>query len=376
LALLRSSGLEQDAEHLAADPSPPGLVGRLAAAALLQQHRSESAVRLLQSLTGDAEPAVVALAAGRLLQIDPRVAVPTLDHLLASADAKVRSLGVEVLFRQPSEKHIQRLFDRLDDPHPDVRVQARQALHTLAARKEFRDQVIIEATRVLAAPSWEGQEQATILLTQLDHKPATERLLELLRSNRPEVFITAAWGLRKLAVPETLPRVQKYLEDELKSSNRGRLPGSVLAHQFSQLLQFLGQQKYTPADSFLRTFIPKRTEPPVEGESRAAAIWALGWIHEGKPVPEIVQALEDRMLDIRSIPPEAAQVRQMCAIAFGRMKAKDALGTLHRFTAKEPSENPVTNAMGWALEQITGEVWPPPRTIRKVRRDWFLVPQP
>jgi hypothetical protein len=38
------------------------------------------------------------------------------------------------------------------------------------------------------------------------------------------------------------------------------------------------------------------------------------------------------------------------------MKAKGALGTLRKFyNAKKPSLDPVNNACGWAIEQITGE---------------------
>jgi HEAT repeat protein len=376
LALLRKDGLEKDAENLAGNTSSGGLVDRLAAAMLLQQHRSEAAVRLLQALAGDNEPAVVGLAAGRLVQIDPGFAVPLVDRFVASDDAKVRALGVEVLFRQPNEHHVHLLMDRLDDPHSGVRVQARKALHDLAGRKEFRDQVIAEGTRVLAGEDWRGQEQATILLTQLDHKAIGRRLLELLHSTRPEVLVTAAWGLRKLAVRETLPEVVKYIEGELKSSNRTSLPGSIMHHQLSQLNQFLGQEKFSPADALLRRFIPKRTDALVGPESRAAAICALGWIHEGKPDSALVTVLLERINDIRSIPPEAEQVRWMCAIAFGRMKAQSALDDLRTFSGREMSENPVVNACGWAIQQLTGEPLPPPRTIRKVRRDWFFVPNP
>ena len=49
---------------------------------------------------------------------------------------------------------------------------------------------------MLATPRWRALEQATILLAVLDHKPAAPRLVDLLRFERPEVFVAAAWGLR------------------------------------------------------------------------------------------------------------------------------------------------------------------------------------
>ncbi len=378
---LHSAGLEKDANRLAADASRRGIVTRLAAASLLHQHRSEEAIRLLQRLTRDSEPAVTALAVAPLVEVDPKLVVPALEHLLASPDAKIRSFGVEVLLRQPTEKRIHLLGDRLDDLHPDVRVKARLSLHELAAKKEFRNQVIAEAERMLATRQWRGLEQATILLTQLDHKPAAGRLVELMIFDRAEVYVTAAWGLRRLAVPQTLPRVLSYVEAKLrrppKSRGGGTLPTVVvdpemIDHQLSQLNQFLGQQRYAPADAVLRQFIPRRMGP----EARAAAIWALGLIHEGKTVADLASALEERLNDIGPPPPpEDFRVRWMSAITLGRLKAKDALHSLQKYCpVQEPAQDRVHNACGWAVEQITAEAMRPPKTIAKTQHDWFLVP--
>jgi HEAT repeat protein len=380
LAALRHDGLEKDAEGLAADASPRGIVPRLAAAALLQQHQGEGAVRLLQRLARDPEPAVAALAAGRLLRIDPGLLLPALKDLVASPDPKVRGLAVEVLRRRPSAEHVALLGDRLDDAHPDVRVSARTALHQLAGRKPWRERALAEALRLLAAASWRGQEQAAIVLTEFGHKPAAARLAELLRSERPEVFVTAAWGLRRLDVPETLPAALSYAEAVVRRGPgaAARLEGAeptVLGtdHQLSQLNQFLGQRKYAPAEAVLRRFVPRGA--PAGAESRAAAVWALGLLHEGQAVPDLARALEERLIEAHGNPPEAQQVGYMSAISLGRMRAKATLPRLRTYYfAKEPSTDPINNACGWAIEQITGEAMPPPKPIRRLQIDWFLVP--
>jgi HEAT repeat protein len=381
LGSLRDDGLEEDAWRLADDASPRGTVARLAAASLLSRQRGASAVRLLQGLAEDREPAVAALAVARLLEIDPELLVPGVERLLASPEAKVRSCAVEVLLRRPSAKHIHLLGDRLDDPDPSVRVKARRSLRELAAKKEWHDPVIAEATRVLATQQWRGLEQAVILLTQFEHKPAAGRLVELLPFERPEVYVTAAWGLRRLAVPETVPAVAAYVEAELKrilavggapdpEDNRSR----GIDHQLSQLNQFLGQQKYGPADAVLRRFIPFHADNLMP-ESRAAAIWALGVIHEGKNDPALAVALEERLNATDSKPPEDVRVRRMSALTLGRIRANGALSSLRaRCPDQEPSENPVANACGWAIEQITGEAMHPPKTIKRPERDWFLTP--
>ncbi len=387
LAVLRNDGLEKDAERLSTDTpplSPPskggdrgGVVDRLCAASLLHQHRSAEAISLLQRLLRDDEPAVAALAVARLIEIDPELVVPALEHLLASPDAKVRSFGVEVLFRRPTEKNIRLLGDRLDDSHPEVRVHARRSLHELATKNEFRHQVIAQGDRWLATQQWRGLEQAAILLTQLDHKPVAGRLVELLRFNRPEVFITAAWGLRRLAVPETLPGVLSYAQGELKRPVHKDISNDITDHQFSQLNQFLGQQKYAPADALLRQFIPRMA--PLGPESRAAAVWALGVLHEGKTIAVLATALEARLNDVSHPappPPEDFRVRWMSAITLGRLKAKEALPSLRSYCpVQEASPGHVHNACGWAIAQVTGEAMPPPKTIEKMQVDWFLAPR-
>jgi hypothetical protein len=147
-------------------------------------------------------------------------------------------------------------------------------------------------------------------------------------------------------------------------------------HGLSQLNQFLGQQKYAPADAVLRQFVssgPNFLAP----KARAAAAWALGLIHEGKNVPALATLLEERLNGQKSIPPEDRRVRRMAAVTLGRMKAKEALPSLRKHCPqRKPSEDPVNNACGWAIERITGEAMPAPETVRRVERDWFLRPIP
>jgi HEAT repeat protein len=382
LGELRTAGLEKDAERLAGDPSPRGLAGRLAAAALLRRHKGGEATRLLQRLGQDPEPAVAAAALAPLIDLDSRLVVPEVGRLLASPDAKVRSLAVEVLFRQPSAEHVRFLGDRLDDRSPEVRGRARRSLERLAAKKEFRDRVLAEGMRLLGADGWRGLDQATVLLTRLDHKPAAARLVQLLEHSRPEVFLPAAWGLRKLAVKDTLPGVTHYARARQRRlrASAGH-PDALFAfydHQLSQLNQFLGRQRYGPADEVLREFLP-RMEPPktarVAPECRAAAAWALGLLHEGRPAPGVVTALEGRLNDFNTQPPEWRRVRRMAAVALGRIGAKEAVPSLRKnYPDGKPDLDPVNNASGWALWQITGQPVPAPVPIRKVRRDWFLTP--
>jgi HEAT repeat protein len=386
LAVVRTAGFEADARRLLTESDP---VAHLAAAALLRHHAGDEAVGLLQALARNAEPTVVATALTRLLEIDPKLVISERDQLLANQDAEVRSLVVRAMIRQPSEEHLRLLGDRLDDLHPQVRTLARQGLRELAARPEFTDSINQQGMRLLAAPGWRGQEQAAILLAQLGYKPAAGRLVELLSSGRAEVFVAAAWGLRQLAVADTLPAAHKFVQSPhwgvpMPGGPRGApmVPANAADEQLSQLAQFLGQERYKPADAALRRLIPRepglltsRALPLAGPEARSAAIWALGRIHEGTPVPELVPALEGRLNDVNNpLGDEAPHVRRMSAVALGRMKASGALDTLQSHWSGKLTLDLVNNACGWAIAQIKGEVLPPPGTVEIRARDGFLSP--
>jgi HEAT repeat protein len=264
-----------------------------------------------------------------------------------------------------------------------LRAQARQALRDLAARKDLGAPVITTAMRVLEGESRHGVEQAAIVLGQLDHKPAADRLLELLRSPRPEVCVAAAWALRALAVPKTLAPILAYVQEQVpplqagaSAVHRPTVLNVILDHQLSQLVQLLGKQKYKPADPVLRPLIPH--QPPWTGpETRAAAVWALGWIHEGESVPQLTTALLARFNDVSGRPPEEPRVRLMCAITFGRLKARQVEANMRQGNpGLVLSRDPIGNACGWAVAQMTGEPLKDPKIIEEMQlqSSWFLIP--
>jgi HEAT repeat protein len=383
VAALRPTGLEADARALSADGSPQGLTDRLVAATLRRQHRGDDAVRLLQTLGRDPEGAVAAVALARLIELGPDLVVPLLDTVLASPDAIVRRQAVAVLAVRPSEAHVGQLGDRLTDPAPAVRARARAALRDLGGRPEWKAAVVREATRVLAGADWRGLEQAAILSAELGHRPAVGRLTELLGHDRPEVFVAAAWGLRKLAVADAAPAALTYFEEQYRqladpsSAATRRSAGGALDRQLSHLAQFLGVVRHRPADELFRRLAPKADAKtnPAGAEARAAAIWALGLLHEGKPVPELTRVLFGRLTAVRPFDLEDERVRRMSAVTLGRTKAFDMLASLREFYRPGvPSLSPVNYACAWAIEQMTGEKMGPPGVLEVVERDWFLAP--
>jgi hypothetical protein len=375
LGLIQTRGLEQDAERLLAEKGPTAMLARLAAAALLRYHRGDRAIELLKRLAQYAEPAVGNVAVEALYEADPCLVVALARPLSASPDANVRGHVVEALRKCPGPEYVSLLTDLTDDVHPDVRTAARHALREWSRRPGYDGPVRRELTRMLATSHWRGLEQAIILLAQLDHKAAAPRFVELLRFDRPEVFVAAAWGLRRLAVPDTLSAMQQTIEWQLQQVPRAGSVARLMAMdwQVAFLAQALGQARYRPADALLRRFIPRNVGQP-GGESRAAAAWALGYIHEGKGPPELVQALIGRMKELRAMPPEDGRIGEMSAVALGRMKARAAVDTLKSFSPGVVTEYAVANKSAWALQQITGAPLRPGQPAPLTQRGWFLEP--
>jgi HEAT repeat protein len=385
LAAIRATGWEDDAARLAADASPGGLTARLAAASLLRQHKGNRAVQLLQTFARDSEPAVAAAALIRLAELDSALVLPVLDPVLASPDGKVRLFGVEALSRHPSDRHVQLLGGRLADPHPDVRARARLALREAAGKAGLRGAVLAAGMGALAADDWRAREQAALLLAQLGHKPGAARLVELLTSDRAEVLVAAARGLRALAVPETLPAALAYLDRRHrdprpsgKTAGLGAVPAEALDRQLSQLVQLLGRARYRPAERTLVALVPRFGEgnfTPAGGETRAAAIWALGLFHEGDPDADLVGLIEGRLTGDPGMGPDDRRVRRMSAVSLGRMKAREALPSLELISRDDkPTTDLVVVACRWAIAQVAGRPMPPPGVIEAVQRDWFLTP--
>jgi HEAT repeat protein len=389
LGVIRAAGSEADAGKLMGDSSSHGVPVRLAAAALLRNHSGDTAVKLLQSLARDPEPAVAAVALSRLVEIDPKLVVPLLPTVFASPGADVRALGVEALSKLPSVENAKHLRARFHDMHPEVREKARRGLRAYADQPALREVVIAEAMRALASNDWRAQEPAAILVGQLGHRPAAPRLVELLRSDRPEPAIASAWALRVLAVPDNLPAVLNHVRlrhGQLRSNGRnaglrGFTPEQLDA-QLTQLVQFLGAAKYKPADSELRSLFPRFLQSgkppafsPVGPETRAAAIWSLGTLHAGDPAAGLVGPIEDRLTGDGPMGRDDERVRRMAAAALARMKAKDSLMALQTESGDgRPTLDPAALACRWAVAELTGEPLPPPGTYELPQRDWFLVP--
>lgn len=382
LGRIEKQGLVGRANRLASDKTPAGMVGRLVAASLLARQTGEPAQKLLQQLAVDPQPAVGGIALRRLHEIDSGLILPLLKTLLNSRDAEVRRLAARALVDHPSTASVAQLGPLLDDRHPNVRTYVRSTFIEWGRKRPgLKAALLAQATRQLQGESWRGQEQAALVFGALDHEPAAKRLIALMESKRPEVMVATAWALRKLALPETLPAMLDRAKRQTDSSAKLGTPGGGMMplgmgflrdgydEQIRQLFQAFGQMNYREAIPLLRRYVPKAA--PFAGETRGAAIWALGHIDLGSQRAAIEKAIIGRLADAEGLYPELPFVRQMCAAALGWMKSKAALPTLRRY---DNADEPIGLTCRWGIERITGEKLPGPKPGRFYAHGWFLEP--
>lgn len=369
--LIRPSGLTSAAADLASRRLRPPHLGPLLAVRLLARHDDQPSIEQLTSLVATAEPAVASAAFARLRDIDNDLALPFARGAITSPDAGLRRVGADVLIAQGDAAAIDALCPLLDDRNPSIRGQVAGALVVFAADEQLHASVIDGTTAVLGRTGWRGLEQASLVLGTLDHEPAAERLMELIRNERPEVAVASTWALRKLSVDATLAPLLSFAEASHEAMVASVAPRHV-GLQVSQIFQYFGEVLYEPGDPLMRKFVPKSTLLP---DARGAACWALGHLEAAAPSEALAEAFAGRLADVGSPNPENDLVRTMTAISLGRMKAEPQLATLREFGDRHGPIDTVGLACLWAVEQITGEPMETIETLTYGVAGWFLQPE-
>jgi hypothetical protein len=369
---LQAAGLETDAGRLMKPASAP-ISNRLCAAALLDRHDSAAAIAALLQLAIDVEPSVASAALARLNAINHELVLPIAEQSMRNDDANVRQQGVDAYVARPTPERVAFVAQLLDDPHTGVRASVRESLFRLAQQPELDAAIRPATSNVLANDGWRGQEQAALLLCALDHKPAATRLVQLLESPRDEVMIATAWGLRKLAVPETLPAILDKVARQTESRIKKQPAPNALDVQVGHLCEALGLMKYAPAEPLLRRYIPK--DYSMGEMSRSGAIWGLGHLHAGIPDEPLAVLMVERLTEPPGMnPSEMMRVRFACAISIARMKAKSQAARIRKYLGPDEIVDTAPLAIRWAYEELTGETLPPSRPAIISRAGWFLEP--
>jgi HEAT repeat protein len=353
LGAARDSGLEELARQRMQMPDESGHgMGDLEAASLVENHQSPEAITILKELCQSSNHSAANIAFRALAKIkfaeQPELALEGVKH----ADPNIRKTCVQFLADLQAAEHFSIIADTMADPIPENRQLATQLLALLAKKETLNTPVVQETTRILSDTSWQAREQAIRLACELKIRDSIPRFFELAEDPSRDVYVTAAWGLRKLVQsPGDLQRILDMATTLADNTKRGdnKIPTTVDDyHRIAHLLELLGEQKFEPAAGFLERFIPK--DSAYHSVARATAIWSLGSIFDGIPTAPCRAKIEERMMDFRGQNPENVFVRFNATVAIGRIGDESAIPLLEQIP--EPSLTPTGQARDWAIKNI------------------------
>ncbi|MEL6105813.1 MAG: hypothetical protein AAFU85_07250 [Planctomycetota bacterium] len=378
LAAARALGHVRSPEQLAlADRliavAKADVLSGIMAVAVLDQRDDAETIATLKLLVASESSTVQAEALRALYEIDPLLPIEFVDAVIESPDVNVRWPVARSMVRSHDDKWIESLAMLLNDVNPSLRSEVAASLVYLANEHDLRDEVIAESSRVLAKEEWRGCEQAGIVLVNLEEKSISDRLVQLMEHPRGEVQVTAGWGLRRFALEQHLPAMLRRAEAIYAGFRSKELTVTTPGAEglITQLFMAFGKMRFQEADGLIRKYLPK--DFSLGDNSRTAAAWAIGFLHEGKATPDVTQTLVGRLNDVVSLFPEIGSVRGMAAISLARMNSESAIPDLRKFMIGDGAM--ADQACGWAVEQMTGDPKPPVRKgpLSKYNK-WFLAP--
>lgn len=401
LSLIGRDDLADLASQLLSAPHDEQLINRLVAAQLLTVDVGSRAIPILRRLAVDSEPAVAVIALEVIQKLDPKLIAEWNQQLVSSSDTNIRRVTTDLLLAQQTPEAVELLGSLLADPHPDLRSKACDALVQLATIEQLDSIVRQVIVQTLESPQPEAVRQAVLAVGALQHYPSAERLVALLDAPQSDVYIAAAWALRRLADPATGPAIMEKIgrETRRRLALVKQLAPIVAANpyaepefppvddsnaQLEQLIQALGVMRLEAAEPLFREFLPKPPrpqigDPPVlETERqvvlRAAAFWALG-IYHGPSAPDpLRELLRARLDDTYPKHPEHPLVRRMSAITLARMHDLNSVDMMRPLCEPPKAYTELGRACRWAMHEITGEVLSELPAIPRTKSDWFLVP--
>lgn len=344
-------------------PQNAGLIDKLVVATLLGGYEGSEANRLLARLAREGEPAVAIVAAQRLLKTQPAAIDSLLEKYSQSGDAKLRLVVIDRLTQRQDAASIKALAVFLSDQDPQLRVMARDSL--IALTSVSQEAVTTALLNELESGSVLAQLQAALAAGAIDLKNAAPRLLALIESENADLSLAAAVSLRKLQVNETLAPALAYVQKNMSI----KTPADRVAVS-TQLVQMFGLMAYEPAAETLAKLVPKNSGAAT---LRAASIWALGKLHEGKPDVQLTRDLTRRANDGAGMEPEDFGVREQAVIAIGRMKDKRSIKFFQGLINNEQDAS-LAPASRWAIGNVTGQRPAEPEPTAANVTGWFLQP--
>lgn len=363
------------------DAAKPFLVGdvptRRLAAELLASTNAQ-AQTTLTTLCSDSSDGVASAAWLSLQQLNPGLLVESLSTGRSHRDAEIRMAASRVMALFPTPERVGWLNELMSDRHLMVRNIAREVSFQIAEEQPpLREQIVSMAGDKLSADAedWQGIEQSLLLLGQLRATQFSDHCIPLLEHARNEVLVTSAWLLHLF--PDEA--VQSAVIERLKKSdslfkNPENYPvGAELGEQSAYLIQYAGLIRLKELQPFLEPDFSKSALGGIN--KRAAAMWALGLLHEGDSDPALTKSFLARVADRGGMMPEFELIRRISVISLGILRSKAAVpGLLEAYTL-DPQGSAIPDSARWSLGMIGEEMPEPLQGFEQFIGGWKLSPQ-
>lgn len=310
------------------------LTDKLLAVQLLATAETDASLKILESLCDDRENSVAARAWNALLRQDGNRLLSRLAPARTHRDPNVRFVVILACEQFPEEDRCNLLNQMLADSHIGVRNKARQSLHNLAEKESsLKDLIQQNAGTTLSNPdaTWEHLEQSMLLLGSIRHFAFQNDCVPLLQSDRPEVFVTAAWLLHlhpemawgKAATAEAVRKWSAVQAGDL-------VPEVVLNYsiQIAYLCQVAAGTEAKEIMGLCRDMFSKTV--PLQHETRSVAMWTLGTLMVDTQDEQLRKSFTERVFDDSPLAPEEFVVRAGAALSLGLLGDPAAIPDLKK----------------------------------------------
>ena len=189
------------------DPSPRVREAALRAAAARERETMRARI---ETMLGAREPAVIAMAAFTLGEIESRASVKPLTRVLTHAAADVRANAVWALGSIEDPASASAIIQRItDDEDRRVRLAAVLALGALDDQSEAPPVLV----RLARGDDAQLREAALDVLLNIEDPTLTALFIELVSDASPEIRMRAVSALGELKAAEAVPMLTRALRD-------------------------------------------------------------------------------------------------------------------------------------------------------------------
>lgn len=339
--------------------------------------QQQQVLPLAEELALDEEGSVAEVGLGSLMSWNVERVAMLAPQVASHPHPQVRATIAQALLEQITPDRVSLLVEFLDDPFKPTRVAVRNGLIELLEDEKVGPAVAEQLSSVRSLHSWRGLEQQVRIMVAVPRVADGNWLTRQINHPRPEVFIPAAWAVRRLKITAALPvmlvRV-KAAEAQMINLNLDLTPYmDDMMEQVCHIFQAFGEMKYKPAERMVVKTIGLNT-PLYPFQVRASAAWAIGMYYEENPDKRIVGILEGRVSHELPQPPEGVIVKRMAAVSLARMKSVESIPLLERYFYSSPPADYLKWTCAWALGELGKEMGEEPTTIEVFSSNWFLEP--